>query len=744
MWLALAVALSPVAAELLGDLPEIRFGWSVVLGPLWLWRAERCAGGPSAPAPPLLGRLLIVAALGLELVGLAGDVVFAARLAIPTAVLGMALLTGRPVPQNAILLFWMVPIPTALHLLGTPALESAVARAGAWPWQLLGVDLSVAGPLVRMGGARLEITPFHDGLHLAVLLAGLGWFAAVRRGAGFGGAARLAAGSALLAIPGQWAATVLATGLLAAGLGGAAEWVLEMGVGLAAAVAGSAAVELRAAAEVARVRAPVFQAPAPARAPRRRLLLFSVHFPPGQAAGALRWQKFSRIAAERGWALDVIALDPDCLPSRDPSRLADLPDGTRVFGIGDAPLFAERLEHLAWRALRALRDRTPAARGAPDEPRASAAEPHAAARKAPAPLPVRPAPPHDRPVSLGRDETARSRVLTPRGLFRAFEAWVETARTGLWARRAAALGRDLSRRVDYAAVASSGPPQMAHDAARRVARAAGRPLVLDFRDPWSDAERLPEHLASPLWLAMAERYEAPAVACAAVVAMNTDPATEAMRARYPHRADRIHTVLNGFDDDPLPRVVRGERFVVAYAGAIYIDRTPERVFEAAARVVESLSLSPSELGIEFMGPVDMLGDRPIETLAERAGIGAFVAVHPPGTRAEAARFLAGAHMLLNLPQDSHKAIPSKIYEYMRYEAWLLVLAERGSATERLLRDTGADVVDPGDVDGIARALRRRIEAHRRGETASPLAADERLSRRTQATQLFEAIEAEAS
>src|SRR5262249_5100160 len=37
-----------------------------------------------------------------------------------------------------------------------------------------------------------------------------------------------------------------------------------------------------------------------------RLLLVSYHFPPDRAVGALRWRKFARYAAERGWALDVI------------------------------------------------------------------------------------------------------------------------------------------------------------------------------------------------------------------------------------------------------------------------------------------------------------------------------------------------------------------------------------------------------------------------------------------------------
>ena len=44
--------------------------------------------------------------------------------------------------------------------------------------------------------------------------------------------------------------------------------------------------------------APFFQAPVSNALPLRRLLLISFHFPPGGAAGALRWQKLSRFAGE--------------------------------------------------------------------------------------------------------------------------------------------------------------------------------------------------------------------------------------------------------------------------------------------------------------------------------------------------------------------------------------------------------------------------------------------------------------
>ena len=84
---------------------------------------------------------------------------------------------------------------------------------------------------------------------------------------------------------------------------------------------------------------PFFERPPETGAPpSRRLLLLTYHFPPAQTAGALRWQKLAPFAAGRGWGLDVVTLDPAGLSSSDPSRLEELPPGTRVFGVRDEPL----------------------------------------------------------------------------------------------------------------------------------------------------------------------------------------------------------------------------------------------------------------------------------------------------------------------------------------------------------------------------------------------------------------------
>src|SRR5262249_21345512 len=158
-----------------------------------------------------------------------------------------------------------------------------------------------------------------------------------------------------------------------------------------------------------------------------------------------------------------------------------------------------------------------------------------------------------------------------------------------------------------------------------------------------------------------------------------------------------------------------------------------------AKLVRRLDLRPDELGIELMGKAASYNGMAVGTLAREAGIEAFVRVRPPRPLHEAMEFLADATVLLTLPQDSDMAIPSKIFEYMQFEAWILALARQGSATELLLRDSGADVIPPDDEDAISRSLEARYQQYRRGERPPRLAENGRYGRREQARRLFDAI-----
>ena len=452
--------------------------------------------------------------------------------------------------------------------------------------------------------------------------------------------------------------------------------------------------------------------------PTKHLLLVSYFFPPVNVVGSLRWLRIAQYAAERGWSFDVVmvhpmggsSVDPASTMAVDMEKLAELPPGVNIYQVSDRTSWLYDAQRSIWQLLRPLVRR----RG----------EPSTDVRTAPS-SGLQP-----ESTSEGEGRSQRRAAYLTRLHYGEFRRWARDA-----ARVAAHIIRE--RRPDV--IASSGPPHSAHEAARQIATRTGIPWVMDMRDPWGAPENTPADFAGPTWTRVTGMLEGRCVETARLVLLNTEGARRELAARYPDRADRFITVMTGADPlrTEIP-VTRSARFTIAYAGNIYVGRDPTVFFAALARVIRDLSLTPEQVGADFLGGGDYARDI-VLSAARAAGISSFVTHTPRQSHREALAFLSRAPMLLNLPQHHHLAIPAKVFEYVQMPSWLLVLAESGSATELLLRDSTADVLDPRDVDGIAERLRCRFLQHARGERPSPVNASGRFDRDCQSQILLDAL-----
>lgn len=451
----------------------------------------------------------------------------------------------------------------------------------------------------------------------------------------------------------------------------------------------------------------------------RRLLLISYHFPPASTAGALRWQKLAGHAADRGYALDVVTVAPESLTVRDDSRLKDIPPGTRIRTAPDDPTWTERLESRAFQVLR------PSTSQNPDAGVGNGAAPPASARQ----------------ESFGPEEIRWEPSL--RSILRAWWVWQDWSRERSWGREAARVALAWIREEPgrHVAIVSCGPPHGQFVDAARVARKASLPLVVDLRDPWSHPRRMHESLASPFYYSLAQRAERRVVSQASLIVANTPALGDAFRETYPEKSDHIVTVMNGWDSDGVrPPRDESRRFRVLHAGALYF-RDPRTFFQAARKIITAMDLTPGEFAIEFLGSEGNHGGVSIEAIAESEGIGPWVHVLPRMPRTDALEYMAGAAVLFALHQDYAFGIPSKIFEYLQFETWLLAIATPESPVAEVLRGTGADVVAPDDVEGIARVLGTRVRQVRQGILPGPISGRDRLSRGEQARTLFDALDA---
>ncbi len=422
---------------------------------------------------------------------------------------------------------------------------------------------------------------------------------------------------------------------------------------------------------------PFFTSESMSERPARRMLLLSYHFPPGQAVGALRWQKMARIAVERGWTLDVVTVDPSSLPSSALDGLRELPPGLRLYGVPQPKLVRERLEQWAWRVYSRMRTRRKSA--SPPSP----ANSPIATSAAPGPVAAE----------------SKWRLTSAADWKRAYYARLENARDRRWASAAAGLARRLVTRNRYAILVTCGPPHMVHWAGQRVAADAGIPFVMDLRDPWSLVERLADVVRKP-------RLVSPGPALRAGGRGRREPHRDEHRAGPRGDGPGLPASVRS-DHDRHERIRRGPSWLppptdrnsslMVFAGSIYLDRDPRFLLRAAARVVRELEAGSPELPNRVCRQCRQ--SRPGRSLLDRrarAGGGprGYVGVSGFRPRGELAALLAKATMLVSLYQDSRMAIPSKIFDYMQYDAWILTFAEPGSATELVLRGSDADVVAP--------------------------------------------------
>lgn len=460
-----------------------------------------------------------------------------------------------------------------------------------------------------------------------------------------------------------------------------------------------------------------FHAGSGVAATSRRLILVSWEFPPRDTAGSLRWEKFSHFLHHAGYGLDVITAPPLRLDAATRSRLAGLPSSIRLFAVPERPGTLTRMEDRLSSLLRRHRSGSSGSVASPS-------------------------PQRERPVPTGRPDSVPAEDIRwiPRGLrdlMRMYWVAADFQQSTGWGRDAGALARDILT-DQTVAIITSGPPHGAHFAGLHVGRATGLPHILDYRDPWSLRRRMNEVSATPLAFLLARRAERRLLRHAALVTTTTDAIRSGMERLHKQPRPPMLTVLNGYDDEPVPDAVP-DVFRVMYAGAIYLDRDPRVLFAGAALAIRETGATPEQFRIQLIGNVETFNGLPVRDLAAAAGIDAHLDLRGRVPRAELLCELARASVLVSLPQDSPWAIPSKIFEHMAYPASMLVYATAGTPTADLLVGTEIDVLEPSDVLGTSKALVRHYREFRAGRRPRPYAAGPGFSREHQAARLIERL-----
>jgi glycosyltransferase involved in cell wall biosynthesis len=274
-----------------------------------------------------------------------------------------------------------------------------------------------------------------------------------------------------------------------------------------------------------------------------------------------------------------------------------------------------------------------------------------------------------------------------------------------WRAAAARRGAALLKQRRFDALFCSSPPHSVHLIGADLARHCGVPLVLDFRDPWTNnpVRRWPTRLHR----ARERRMEARALAAADAIIANTPGNRTMLLAEFPDLSpEKVVVIPNGYDParGEAMRALAGRRRSgrgrrrVLYTGHLY-DRGGD-VLRALAALLRADPTLPERIVFRFVGSMDtQVAARAAELQAERLlETVSFVSAE------RVPEELASADALLYVvPPAGRHWIPSKLYDYFLAEKPIIGVLPRGDAWDwlersglgTLIEDTGAAAVTAG-------------------------------------------------
>jgi hypothetical protein len=422
----------------------------------------------------------------------------------------------------------------------------------------------------------------------------------------------------------------------------------------------------------------------------RGMLMIAYHFPPSAAVGGRRMANFASALRSLGWNVRALTIPDAAIEQIDRSRLGSVA-GVSITVAPVWPTFASVLTAALKR--RHTTSASPAPRRAPQPPGSGRAT--------------------SEPLGQRVRRYVMSFALLPDG-------------TRGWCVPAVAQAVRMIRRYRLDWFMTSCPPYSVHLIGLGVRQLTSARWIADFRDPWmtTGSKRLyPTCAASWTIESWLERR---VIERADLVVFNVERLRNAYRDRYSHvPPDKFVFIPNAIATSGQPGEAppKFDRFTICYTGSLYVGRSPEPVFRAVSRLIQSGSVARDAIRILLVGQCDSIDGTPTETVIRNSGLESNVELRNYVPYGEAFDLVRRSHLALLLAPNLPYQIPAKVYDYLGAGTRILAIAEDGGTADMLNGTRAGSAFSSEDVDGIAAFILDEL-----GATSSPACAPMSLAR----------------
>jgi hypothetical protein len=236
---------------------------------------------------------------------------------------------------------------------------------------------------------------------------------------------------------------------------------------------------------------------------------------------------------------------------------------------------------------------------------------------------------------------------------------------------------------------STGPPESPHVCASFLARMAGIPHLMDYRDGWLDEPLKQEIRTSGLRRTIEGLLEAWVVSRATAITVTSDEWGTELTGRYASVHTRVHTLTNVIPANFLSTESQGEAGApprLLYAGRLSGSRSTQSAGALLSILEREAAATTKPWEVVFMGDLSESELTEIGRFRDAVAEFDWTVLHQSACDYQSALgAIAQADGLLLL-SASHAAIPSKLFDYLATGRPILCLTHPDSAVWRLCRD----------------------------------------------------------
>lgn len=233
------------------------------------------------------------------------------------------------------------------------------------------------------------------------------------------------------------------------------------------------------------------------------------------------------------------------------------------------------------------------------------------------------------------------------------------------------------------------------------------PWLAHFSDPWVDS---PFRHDDPLTKTLNRRLEQSVIENADRLVFTSNETAKLVMNKYPAALrSKVRIVSHAFESELFESAPpdNAGRLSIRYLGDLYLNRTPEPLFQALRILSSTDPELLSRFSFEIVGDVHELDMEQMGLSKLQAGL---VVFHPRVNYAESLSMMTSAAGLMVIdapvPKNTESVfLPSKLIEYVGADRPIIGLTPPGTAAY-LIDRLGGWVADPGSADQVAEVLRQ--------------------------------------